>query len=729
MRELSPILAVDVALLAVVGVAVLVWLPATWRSRMLPAVLTLGVIGWVVALHLTGLVTGVRYGLWVILGCAIASIAVRSWRTRWWRTLDTKRYLAAALVLGAVPVLLALNPARSVGATVLQLSANNDAYEYVAVSQWLVDHPVLDIPPALSQPPAWGKVNLHLGSGLRAGEELYLAAVSEAVGRPPVDTWYVVTAGWLLLLPGSALAALDVLGIRRLVGLVAGGLAGVSTIAVQQVLNSNSDGAVGVTIAPLAVATVAVYIEHSRELPWRNDSDRPPVWLPAISTAALAGVYTEYLPLLVPAFGLFVLLRRPQRLPGAVLAALLVLGLAIVMAPLAWYRAASSFLVTSAITTGDLPSPYVGHVGTIIGRILGVVPLEQGVRLLDWRVLLLSAVSALGLALAVTLSPARKIFACVLLSFTAAIVILTSPWHYLPYGQYRAIGIGTPLAILMAVAGLAELVRRLARARLPRPALAGLVAALVAVGAVFIGVDGHTVNVNASYDVSHRQVDGAFDEMAAWAHRVGGPDGRDVSVLIPDHFDQVWSMYFLRDLSRANYPFLYSDYTNDPPQLFNDGRLRRFAVVGRGAFLDAAPGVVVGQNSRFLFLDLSLGSAVIALGVAYVSPVEPNGAGLRLWAFDNPTLLVAHTADVRDVRVTMAANPALGNEPLVATGAGVAPQRFDVGTTPGLHTLQLATGAGGRTVQAITLATQRPGVPPTAGDGRKLTVAILQVQR
>lgn len=723
MRHLLPILLGDVGLLALTGLGMFVWLPASWRSRTLPALLTLGAMVWVVALHLTGLAVGVRVGLWIVAGAAVASIAFRSWRVRWWRGLQTKRYLLASLVVGAVPVLLALGPARGVGATVVQPSPNNDAYEYVAVSDWLLDHRVLQPPPGLVEPPAWGKINLHLNSGLRVGQELYGAAVAQALQRDPIQTWYVVTAGWLLLLPGTVLAAFDTLRMRRLTGLIAGIVASLSALVVGQVLNSNSDAALGITIAPLTVALTARYVDDRSELEAKSGVDPPPIWLPAASAAALSAVYTEYLPLLIPALVLFVLARPLRRVPRAVLAGAAVLVLAVVIAPLAWYRSALSFATTTAATLA-IPSPYLDHAGTVAGRVLGFVTYDQVVRASNWKVVLFVTVGVVGVGLAVTLAPARRLFACVLIACLGIIVALSTPVHYYPYAQNRAVVVTVPLVLVMAVAGFGALLPRLATTRIPRPALAAVLVVLVGAGALFTGLNLRTTTVSASYDISHRTVDGNFQTMSDWAHRVGGPDGENLSILIPNHFDQVWSMYYLRDLHRANYPFLYSDYTNIPPLQFDDGRLRRYAVVGSDAFVDAAPGVVVGRTPRFLLLDTARGSAIVAFGVENADPIQQSGAQATQWMQDDPSLMVAHTPDVRQATLTLAANPAVGTMPVSAAVAGGPTTALDVAAAPHPYALPLASTSG-QTVQTVALDTQRPGRPLTKGDPRAFTLEML----
>lgn len=730
MRQLLPILVVDIALLAVVGIALLVWLPPRWRSTMVPAVLTLGAMGWVVALHLTGLVIGVRYGLWVVMGAAIVSIIVRSWRTRWWQGLEAKRFLLAGLVVGAVPVLLALTPARGVGATALQPSSSNDAYDYVAISAWLLDHSILQPPSVASGPPAWHIVAFQMRVvNLRVGQELYGAAVAGTLGRDPIQTWYVVTAGWLLLLPGTAIAAFRSLGLGRVVGLLAGGFAAFSAVVIEQVFNSNSDAALGVAIAPLAVALVAVYVEWRRELPSPFEHGSPPLWLAAAAAAALPAVYTEYLPLLIPAVVLFLVARPPQQLARAAGRGLVLMAAALVLAPLAWYRSVNSFLLSSGISANDLPSPFLGPMKTVAGRVAGVVTFDQVVAASDWMVPVLVGGGALGVGLAVALSPARRLFACLLLSILAIVAALSSSLHYFPYGQFRAVVVGLPIAIMIAVAGYAELVRRVGVTRTPRVAVAALLACLVALGGVFLSANLRATRVFGAYDISHRHVDRDFQVMSAWAHRVAGPDGANLSVLVPDHFDQVWSMYVLRDLPKANFPFLYSDYTSDQPLQFNDGRLRPYAVVGADAFVDAAPGVVVGRTNRFLLLDLTRGSAAVALGAVNVSPVERNGSTKRLWMLDDPVLLVAHTPDVHGVRLTMAANPTIRVLPVSVRVAGAQPQPLAVRQEPGGYVVPLQDKSRGPGVETVTLDTGRKGKPPNSSDQRPLTVALLGVGR
>jgi len=160
--SLAPIVAIALLLLGIVGISVLAWLPESVRPMFLPATPLLGAMALVLGLHATSLVVGVRLGVVVVVLTALVMLTVRSRRVAWWGNLGDTRWLAAALVAGAIPFTWTMTPARSSGATFIAPTSGDDGFSFVTVSAWLLDHPATVRPDPAHDEPAWGYVHVHL---------------------------------------------------------------------------------------------------------------------------------------------------------------------------------------------------------------------------------------------------------------------------------------------------------------------------------------------------------------------------------------------------------------------------------------------------------------------------------------------------------------------------------------------------------------------------------------
>jgi hypothetical protein len=205
-------------------------------------------------------------------------------------------------------------------------------------------------------------------------------------------------------------------------------------------------------------------------------------------------------------------------------------------------------------------------------------------------------------------------------------------------------------------------------------------------------------------------------------------------VISNDHFDQLWLMYATRDLTAVHYPFVYQDYGGVAPLQFDDGTYRRYVVVDDQDFVSAAPGVVVGSDSRFRFLDLSRGSAVIALGaVNYLRP-ETDPTGPSQWQLNDGEVLVVHSPSVTQVTLTVEALPQVAPEPVtvsIETGASSSFQELPaplsgpvvIGTSP--TSIAFSDPAP---VSLVQLDNLRPAASPAPGDPSLLSIRLLGVR-
>ena len=742
MRALLPLMVVDLLLFTGMGLAVLAWVPMPWRSRLLAGAPVLGAGALLVALHLTSLVVGVRIGTVICVVAAGASLLMRSARGRWWRVgRSSWTLLVVALLAGALSVTFVSKPLRAAGTTVV--GSANDAFYYVSLSNWLLDHSALSVPVLGVDPAAYGSTRQTLRQGLRLGEEMDEGAVATVTGRDPITTWSAITLMWLFFIPGACIAACEILELHRSTGIVAGLLAAGSAVVAGQVLTQNSSALLGVAIAPVAIALWAVHFgRHDRRErmedasaagsvstpPWQT----PPMWLLALVLDGLVGAYTESLPVLGVGMALYAVLWRRGSLTRTTIGALELAGLAAVMGPLIWYDALRSLTVTATLVGASGTSGYSPFLGvlplTALARLTGASPINATFSPLSLLAVgvLLGGWLLVGVALALMWSRARAILGCVLLNVVAVTVVLGSSVHYYPYGEYRAVGTGLSLVVIAAVAGWGAGLERLGRSAVRRTRVGLTLAAAGAGAAVYFSANQGTIAKQASEDWSMQTVSSDFGTSAAWSASVGGPRGRNVTALLPDYFTGLWSMYTLRRSTEINFPFLYSDYAGVSPLTYDDGRLRRYVLLGGDLFSQVDPAAVVGEDRRFRYLDVSRGSVVLAFGVenSYAIEYSPEHT-VQQWLADDGRILVAHTPDVRAVAITLKANPVLGQVRVtIRADDGGAAQDYVVGQAGLTVTVPL----GSSTVSLLEVHNHEPAAPPSPHDLRPLSVLIAAVR-
>lgn len=723
MLEVVLLVAVAWALLALAGVAVLAAVPPTARAALLPAAPLVGAAFLVVGLHATGIVLPVRWGLVVLAVVAVALVAVGSRRgcLRPFADRASLGWTAAAVAVGAPLAGIAAAPSLALGdGRVVSPAGSHDAFWYVSVSRWLQSHSILDVPDIPAAPAAAadgvladGPTVSSLTAPLRVGQELVQAALNTVTGTAPTDTFSPWIAAWVLLVPGGCLAAAVLMGLSRWVGLAAGVLIAGSAVLVQQVYSQNAASVLGIALVLPVLGCVVAALDR-----------RPPVplLLAALMLSGVVGTYTEYAPFLAPALAGAVLLRR-QGLGRTVARAAALLGLAIAIAPLVWWRALGTILGVRGGAADAWPSPFLARPQIVINRLVGAGPLSGGFDL-SLIALALGALVFVGMVLAVVLGPQRGMWLGLLAVGLAFLAYLSV--QRLGYTHRRAVEIAVPLALFMCAAGWAALVDRL-RGRHPAsadrpvgrlaPALPmAVTAALLACLVVWTGV-----NVRSSLasdddvDLAGRHVDEAYAEAQGWVEEIGD-DGEAVSVLVPDFFEQHWIAMALADEKAVEYPAVRADYFRT--ESFWSGGADRFWLVGDGVQVDADEGVVVETNARFRLLDLEQGEAVVAapyrLGSWYplVLPDSDtatiaDGAGilvLRSPGGDGDVSLAVRAGPDTPLLVRLEPETAPTElEPVQVTGATDVQVTLPAGDSPVILDVDTALPGGGTAPMSIEL--------------------------
>jgi hypothetical protein len=658
------LIAVAWMFLALLGAVVLTSVAPAARQALLPAAPLVGAAFLVVSLHATGLVLPVRWGL-PVAGLVALALLVVGLRRGTARPFADRASLLWSLggLLVAVPftVIAAAPSLRLDDPGVISPASSNDAVWYVSVSRWLQDHSILDVPSIAAAPtasvegvPADGPAVSALVFPLRLGQELVQASLNTVTGSSALDTFSPWLAAWVLLIPGGCIAAAHLLGIGRRTGLAAGIAVAASALVVQQVYAQNAASVLAIAMVMPVLACVVAAVER-----------RFPLLLAALMLSALVGTYTEYAPFVGPALVGAVLLRR-HGLRDAVVRGAGVVALAIVIAPLVWWRALGTFLGVRGGAADAWPTPFVvGTPRVTINRLVGAGPLSGGFEPSLVALALAAAVLA-GMGLAVLLGPQRGMWIGLLAIGVPFLAYLSI--ENLGYTQRRAVEIAVPLALFMSVAGWGALVRFLAArtrragaaderpARLPRVPLlttAGLLAVLL----VWSGVNVRSsLASDDSVDLPNRHVDDAYAAALGWVQEYGGPEGEAVSVLAPDFFAQHWIAITLADEEAVEYPAVRADYFRT--ESFWSPGTDRFWLVGNGVEVDADEGVVVESNARFRLLDLERGVAVIA------APSQLNG-----WF---PVVLPdGDTSTLGNAEVIVVRSPQAGADVVLTVRAGV----------------------------------------------------------
>jgi hypothetical protein len=636
-------------LLTLIGWLLLAPLRRDARDALLPVAPLFGAALLVVVLHDATLIAPVRIGIWLVapLLVVLGVVAVRRDGTSLRPSRSALKALGLTFACGAVPAVFALGPSLATGDSgVIQPSVNNDAFYYVSVAEWLVDHPATEtpeieetpeeggVPPSYS--PAYATLTLHL----RIGQELTHAAITTVLGSSMSQTWYPVTALWVLLMPAGGVAAARFLRLHLATGLLLGTAMSMSALIFFQLASQNSDSLLGVALLFPALGAVVRALGR--------DPLVPP-WLAGLLLTALVGTYTEYVPLVAPALVAAVLARRPRDLGRSLRAAVGVLAFAFVLAPLAWVRAARSLLFLGQMQSDYYPTAFAGAPASVIlARFLGVVSIDGS----DVPVLLLVLVGLFVLAgvVASLVLSGRRWFYATLLVAGALLAVYMVTVRDRPYTQQRVVQLLLPLVLLVVAVGWDRLWRqagaqrgsatgrrRRATAGRAQTAVAGVGLAGALVFTVTNGVVDHRMDLPEQAKLRH--VGPEFEEAADWVREVGGPEGGGVSVLVGDFFSQLWITDALRRETDVAYPSLFVSY--QATTSYWSGDARRWLLTDVHGIRRADDGVVVEENSRFALLDLSKGRAVVA------APADEFGQNsymlLRSESADPTVMLVGST--------------------------------------------------------------------------------------
>jgi len=703
------IIVTAILLWSVIGLALWVWLPGRWRAVMLPALHLIGVMTISVGLHITGLFTGSGVGIWFLIAAAATAVIIRSRSTPWWRDLREWRWPVATLVAGLAVAVVLLSPMVTIGAQLIEPAGSNDGYAYSTSAEWIANHDLLTRP-ATSDPAVWGYVDAVNAIGLRLGQDANQAAVAQLSGVEAKDSWYIVMALWVMLIPGGMLAAARLLGLGAITGLVAGLLASASAVVLGQALFSNAAVLLGIAMTPLTIALVTGYIRQAGV-----SVECPPLWLIAVAAAALVCTYTEALPLVLPgALGYALHLSRGHVVRMATTVAKLG-GAIIAVSPLGCFRAVKSISAELAglDSSGGLLSPFRDQPYPVIASHLAGTRAVFDATGTPWSYVVI-AFLGVGLLLSVLVSPARRFFGWYLGSAALMISLLTFGSHA-GYGQGRAITVLMSLFMLAVAAGWATAFRQARRWVVrPLPRLALGTSALLAV-AGFVAVNVSTVLpylvIGPGHYVSQLLYTPEYDAAGRWLQRVAAPDGAQAMVVETGIHDQLWLRYRLRGLTAVQYPYLIPLYTDRTPDLV-PSITPRYVVAQREAWLDADPPVVASEDAEFRHLDLSAGSLVLAAGAKGFQPIGDNGRGGPVqWMADDGQLLVIHDPSVH--RIALTATPPPGRPPVqvAVSASGLPDQHFTVdGSGPVLLSLPAASVAF-LTLHNERAATKVPQLP------------------
>ena len=614
------LIAVQFAILSVVGWAAIALLPRRQRELLLPGVPLFGAAFVAVVMTTTSHFASARLGVGAVLVIVVALLALAVWRAPDGLRLGRRAVAAAALVtvVSGVGAGVALVPTHWAGDNrATPAGGSLDLFYYAAEADWITHHSVEEGPDIGPRPgtgnatPAYRPMEVANIAPLRAGQAMVVAALDTAMGRESVDTITPAVVLWVLLAGiGAAVSAL-ILGLGLRVALVAALVGNGSAMLLTQFNNGNADSLLGTGLALATITSVLAAVDR-----------RLGIWLPALTAAGLVAVYTEFALYVAPAVAGGVLIGARRDIGPKIVRVLQLSLLSVVIAPFGWTRGIATLLMDRSTAGMGLPSPfYTDGAFAAVARFLGVSTLAE-VPDHRWPGLLAAALVAGGLVCAVLLRPERGAWIALLAVGAAYIARLTAQDG--GYVQLRAVELIGPLVFFIALvgyaAGLVWLVPRLAARR---TVLVGGVAVVAAF--TLVGTNLHTAY--ATYDrnlIVGRHVDGTYAQAADWVERLGGPEGRDVTVLNPDISSQIWLAYALREERLVAYPALHMSYLW--PTEYWGGEVDPYVLLGPGTFSDGARGAVVRRNHRYRLIRLEGTGAVVAAPIELLKWVAFVGA-------------------------------------------------------------------------------------------------------
>jgi hypothetical protein len=332
-------------------------------------------------------------------------------------------------------------------------------------------------------------------------------------------------------------------------------------------------------------------------------------WPAAIVLAALVAVYTEYALFVAPAVLVGVLAYRSRRYLANLLRAVQILGLAVLIAPTAWYRGAIQLMNFSGSGGDTWPSPFITQGSWVwLNRVMGAGPMAVDSPLAKSAVLFGVVIGA-GCLLAVVFSRNRGVWIGLLVVGVGYIAQLTLQQK--GYTQSRSIMLFFPLVVVAAAAGWDAFVSFLRRHRwrvATRVTSVALV--LLVVGWSFVNVRTVRAQVDPAF-AAGRHLGPEYQEAQQWVADFGGPAGKDITVLAPDFVENIGLNLTLRDYDQVTYPMENANYLY--VDKFWDGGEDPYVLVGAGTQTRVEPSAIVRQNDKFALIDRRVaGGTVIA---------------------------------------------------------------------------------------------------------------------
>jgi len=596
----------------VFGLAVLAPLRRSFRELWLPAAPVLGAAFLVVTLHTTSLFVGVNVGVYIVLAPATALVAlgVRRGTRPWLFSLPSLAAGATTSVVGLFGAGLALLPNLSLGSSRIVLpTANHDAFYYVSESVWLAANPIRNLPAVGSGPGAGTASPLAtpalqaLSLPLRVGQALVSGAVETPFGTDELTAFMPTMAAWVLFMAGAVFVACRLLGLGNVAGVAAAALICGSSLVARAAYDQHTDSLLGIAFVNVTLAAFVV-----------STFRRHPRWPAVLLTAGLFGTYTEYALFIVPALAAATFLTVGSGYLRRVRRGLGIIGLAVLVSPVIWFRGVKNLLVSQP--GGDVfPSPFLTPDPVLsLGRALGTTAIDAPTVPVVLTVAL-GVLLVVGVALALHLSRYRMAFVGAVGVGAVAVAVATVADR--GYLQDRLVTLSLPLVWFTAVAGWSLAVRRLAtaRSRAGRRVGGALVVGLVASAALTTAAGARTSSTSFDPAVARsRYVTTEYDEVAGWVRELGGPGGDDVTVVEPDLFVQMWVLYELRAETRVSYLSLHPDYLR--PEQYWNGEVDHYLLVGNAVEVAGGDAAVIRRTEHFRLVDMTHGPvAVVAPAV------------------------------------------------------------------------------------------------------------------
>ena len=635
----------------------------------------------VCVLHWQTLIMGVGTANWMMPGIAALIFVVALSRRRISFPVLGSGLLRAlpAWVAGGIASLIALVPSFVAGTNrVIMPSGSHDGFYFVEVARWLMRSPGSVLPEMLRGPaadlnsPVFGPARATILTPLRFGQELFQGWLSSITGVDLVDSFtpWLATYAWFIGVGATFL--LQAMRVSRILAALGGFATAASFPVLTQGLVQNADSLLGIALATSTIAMTVMIFGPP------GDEGRAPLWLGSLFLAATVGTYVELVVFVGPALAVIVLLARWRDIPMRLARAAAMIILAVVAAPLAWFRGAQSLLylenysgqTTGHFTWGSALLTFLGSLRNLIDR-----PNEAGLAAGSGVPIIsvLAVIVLVGVVAALFSRTIRPVAIGVVGGGGAMLALLVVRGS--EYTFRRASDILIPIVVCVVIAGLSTILgpgRRGGVAR--RPIGVALVASGLIVS-VSASVASFAVDVRAPW--GHRVVDEDFTQAREWVGRYATATGANVGVTVPNFFDALWITDALAGLPDVSYPVLRGDLGYLYVQSFEDPGPddATYLLIGDGVDAAVPERSILERNDRFELISLTN-----ANGFAVTYPVSPT----ERWSFDVST-------SASGIDVTASAGATLG----IDVGNDVSQVELEVATTD----------ARGGNVVAPTIAT------------------------